>query len=418
MRDLRVATQLFLGEHELRSFTLREISLRIRRAKELAGIDSLMIWTGADPTLYEPLVRTCQDCAVMPYLWFAVLADAQGVAIDQDELLLHYDGTRGYGSTGAWQGLGGGEEHFLFCCPNRTGAVQRVFSVYSGLLDRLEFGGVMLDRIRYPSAVNGLESLFGCYCEDCQEKFREMFGTSLEVQRQTVAAFLSRLARLDRLPAENSGSWRSFADLWAEAGLSGLSRFKERSVARVVERFAGAARARGLRVALDLYSPSLAPTVSQDYGLLSRCCDWLKPMIYCHAVGPAGLPLELAWLQRAFQAACPSLNPGEVRELLRGLLPWDWPEAEESLLAQGLPEQTLTAELDRLSAEELAPGISVLAGLEAIRNPAFRVDITRQSLERSLVSLRGRVDGLVASWNLLYIPEENLRAVGAFARQA
>jgi hypothetical protein len=415
MTDFPVATQLFLGENELRSFSLQEISLRICKARELAGIDSLMIWTGSDAALYEPLVRACRQYGVAPYLWFPVLADVPGVTFDQDELLLHYDGTRGYGSTSAWEALGEGEEHFLFCCPNRRQPLQRVFSAYGELLERFDFAGVMLDRIRYPSAVNGLESLFGCYCKACEEKFRKMFSAPLAGQRREVAAFLSRLGRL---PQGSAGSWHSFAALWSEARLSELFSFKENSVAQVVERFTAAARARGLKVGLDLYSPSLAPTVSQNYGLLSRHCDWLKPMIYCHAVGPAGLPLELACLRRVFQAACPGLSPPEVSELLRGLLPWDWPDTEESLLAEGLPEQTIPAELERASGEGLAPGVDILAGIEAIRNPVFRVDITRHSLERSLASLRGRGVGLVASWNLLYIPEENLKAIGAFARQA
>jgi hypothetical protein len=415
MTDIRVATQLFLGERELSSFSLPEISDRIRRAKELAGIDSLVIWTGLDPALYEPLVRSCHECGVRPHLWFPVLADVQGVALAPEDLVLHYDGTRGYGKTGAWGRLGEGEEHFLFCCPNRMAAVQRVLETYEGLLARFDFAGVMLDRIRYPSPVNGLESLFGCFCEHCQNMFFRTYSTAMEGQQRQVAAFL---ARLGRLPEGSSASWRSFADLWAEAGLQQLFEFKAHSVGRVVERFARAARDRGLEVGLDLYSPSLAPTVSQNYQLLSRFCDWLKPMIYYHAVGPAGLPLELACLRRAFEAVCPRLNPREVTELLRGLLPWNWPDSDDSLPVEGLPEETFTAELERMSREEVASGVGVLAGVEAIRNPAFNIDITRESLESCLESLSGRADGLVASWNLLYIPEENLKAIGAFASQA
>jgi hypothetical protein len=184
-----------------------------------------------------------------------------------------------------------------------------------------------------------------------------------------------------------------------------------------VGHFAAAARARGLEVGLDLYSPSLAPTVSQDYGLLSRTCNWLKPMLYCRAVGPAGLPLEVACLQRGLQAACPGIDPRSIRDLLRSLLPWDWPESEDSLLALGLPERTIMTELDLIQRTDLAPGVRVHAGVEAIRHPDFHIDITRDALERSLEALHGRADGLVASWNLLYLPDENLRAIGAFARQ-
>ncbi len=415
MREFRVAAQLYLGDRERRSFSLEEVSRTILRARKLAGIDRLMIWTTGEPALYEPLVRACRRCEVEPYLWFPVLADAQGAAVGRQELLLHYDGGRGYGRLGAWQELGAGDDEFLFLCPNRDQAVERVLASFRTLLGRLDFGGVMLDRIRYPSAVNGLESLFGCFCESCRERFSETFGQPLEGRRQAAAGFISRLGGLR---AGDTDRWRGFSSLYAEAGLGALATFKERSVTRVVERFAAAAGEGGLEVGLDLYTPSLASMVAQDYGSLSRCCHWLKPMIYCNAVGPAGLPLEVACLQRAFQAACPGLDAGQVRKLLRGLLPWDWPEAEESLLARGLSERTLPTELDRLPRAELAPAARLLVGLEAIRHPDFRIDITRGVLERRLEHLSGRADGLVASWNILYIPEENLRAIGAFARRA
>ena len=88
--------------------------------------------------------------------------------------MLNYDGTRGYGKTGTWQELAKGEESFRFYCPNREGAVEEVLRAYTGLLDRLDFAGVMLDRIRYPSAVNGFETLFGCFCDACDRDFLRM----------------------------------------------------------------------------------------------------------------------------------------------------------------------------------------------------------------------------------------------------
>jgi hypothetical protein len=55
----------------------------------------------------------------------------------------------------------------------------------------------------------------------------------------------------------------------------------------------------------------------------------------------------------------------------------------------------------------------VYAGIEAVSIPYFRIDVTPDALRRSLACLEGAAGGLIASWNLLHISEENLRLIGA-----
>lgn len=52
-------------------------------------------------------------------------------------------------------------------------------------------------------------------------------------------------------------------------------------------------RRHGGKIGFDLFSPGLAPLVGQDYTALARLADWIKPMCYRVAVGPAGLRLEI-----------------------------------------------------------------------------------------------------------------------------
>lgn len=381
----------------------------IRRARELAGIDGLMIWTDGELPLYRALARACRDCGVAPYLWFAVLADVQGLSFPESDLQLRFDGARGHGRIGAWAGLGTGGESFLFLCPNRAEPLQRVFQAYLRLLEGADFDGVMLDRIRYPSAVNGFESLFGCFCPDCEREYAALFGAPLSRMREAAAAFLARLQGLSWSQAEG---WRSFARLWQEAGLEELFEFRRRSIARLVRRFAAAARERGLKVGLDLYSYSLSPLVAQDYGELAGSADWLKPMSYCHAVGPAGLPLEAACLLDGLASLCPRLAPDQVHRLVQNLLGWELPQPRERLLGEGLSESTLGIELDRIAADRSLGRTPILAGIEAVHLPEFGVRITPEVLGRYLAEAASRPVGLVASWNLPDIPEENLRALG------
>jgi hypothetical protein len=82
------------------------------------------------------------------------------------------------------------------------------------------------------------------------------------------------------------------------------------------------------------------------------------------------------------------------------------------LLEKGLPESIIASELGRVGSL-VPPGTRVYAGIEAVSIPHFRVDVTADVLRKSLSSLREPATGLIASWNLLRIPEENLRLIGA-----
>jgi hypothetical protein len=43
---------------------------------------------------------------------------------------------------------------------------------------------------------------------------------------------------------------------------------------------------------MDLYAPFMAPFVGQDYGILSRHADFIKPMLYRKTNAPAGMGFE------------------------------------------------------------------------------------------------------------------------------
>jgi hypothetical protein len=69
--------------------------------------------------------------------------------------------------------------------------------------------------------------------------------------------------------------------------------FRKSLVLQLLTSYSDRAKNLGLEVGVDLFSPSLRNIVSQDYERISRHVDWMKPMIYCKTMGPAGLPMEL-----------------------------------------------------------------------------------------------------------------------------
>jgi hypothetical protein len=135
-------------------------------------------------------------------------------------------------------------------------------------------------------------------------------------------------------------------------------------------------------------------------------------MLYHRAVGPAGIPLEIASLWKGMRALHPQGDRAVMGTSLRGLFHWQIPDTATELRARGLPASVISSELETIGRMRLSAGVKVYAGIEAVRIPEFGIDVTSDSLGRSLREVRSPASGIVASWNLLRIPDENLRVIG------
>jgi hypothetical protein len=409
MVNFRIATQLAVGTAERAAFTDTQIEEAIALARGVARVDALMLWPSAQPGLTGRLARACRLQGIRPLLWFPVLCDLPGGPPPGRWLVESCTGGRGHGTSGAWPGLAAGDEHFLFACPNDDRFVDHAFRAYVALLDAVAPDGVMLDRIRFPGSSNGFEALLGCFCDSCRARYRAETGSSITALRDRACGLLAELRA--RGPAGFLARWAERGSPWKAAGLEELAAFRERSIARLAGRFARLARSRGLEVGLDLFSPSLAPLVGQDYRALSEACDWVKPMTYRQAVGPAGLPLELASLRRGLRELSPGSRPPDLARLFG----WAVPDSDDELLARGLSEEVIASELATLATTGMRAGTRVYAGLEAVRVPRLGIDVTPERLWQGLRAACPPAHGVIASWNLLHIPRENLEVLGVFA---
>ncbi len=409
-----VATQLVIGSREREMLGRAAIVDAIARARDIAGIDALILWPSSEPGLTAELARACRERGVRTLLWTPVLSDALGVQQSADSLIEDCEGARGHGSSGAWEGLAAGEERFLFSCPNNEGYLDAALDASTALLDQTEPDGVMLDKIRFPSPSNGFESLLGCFCDSCRSRFEAQTGQPFAQQRERARELLARVRRDG--PERLLSTWKETGSFWKAAGLGELAAFRTRSILSVVARFGSLARSRGLEVGLDLFAPCLAPLVSQDYEALSGLCDWMKPMLYRRAVGPAGLPLEIASLWKGLRELHPRSDPTKLGRSLGALFGLELPDTEMDLRARGFPAAVISSELEAIGRMRLAAGVKVYAGIEAVRIPDFGIDVAADSLGRSLREVRAPASGIIASWNLLLIPGENLRAIGEWKR--
>jgi hypothetical protein len=192
--------------------------------------------------------------------------------------------------------------------------------------------------------------------------------------------------------------------------------FRNRNIFEAVKRFSEYARSKNKHVGLDLYTPSLAPFVAQDYMLLSQCCDWIKPMSYCHVIGPAGVPLEISCLIQALEELCPNLHEQDIVQFFERVLQVPLPKSGEAILARGIPEEFVARELEKIDQLQLSDDLGIYPGIEAVKNPHFSLTIDQHILEKYLSHIQPKADGVIASWNVLYIPDENWKIMAELSK--
>jgi hypothetical protein len=389
----------------------------------------LVEWTG-DPALRAALFEHAATHGVPVYLWHSLLADVPGVD----------DAQRVRDALGRivppWPTEGPGQG-FRFVCPTNPAAQARVLAVLEERYAGAPYAGVFLDRVRLPSFANGLAGVCSCFCSACVQAalaegldLPQMAGTPATLLRGGVPWSPPPSLRMASSPAAWLTHWP-----WLGAWIA----FRSRCVAAVVRAAASVVRARGGALGLDLFSPSLSPWVGQDYPLLATTTDWIKPMTYVSAWGPAGLPLELAALLAGVETAWPSA----ARDLGPFLGLPTLPD-RQLLHTEGLPEAVIAHEVARACtavaqapdtllseghggdqragaragaqhggasadpARPAPPPPPIYAGIEANAIAGVCTVTPAQVLSRARHALRSGAGGLVASWDLLAMSDAHL----------
>jgi hypothetical protein len=195
------------------------------------------------------------------------------------------------GLNGAFEGNAGefcvstasGEAVPAWLCPSKPATLAYVTELVDKTIARYGSKAVLLDRMRYPDwSGDGVrpERMFGCFCPDC---CRLMSEDGIDVD--ALAASLAKL-----LPA-----------LGNEAALAMTEREKREICSwmafrrdRITKLTASLRRAMleahpGVRLWLNLWPPSFAPFLGQDYPSLGRMCDGAKHFPYHKLGGGADL---------------------------------------------------------------------------------------------------------------------------------
>lgn len=372
----------------------------LQQALDVAPLDILILGWEEFPGLYQTLTAKETRRTDEVYLWYPLLSDYPG--LKPNHLVLNYKGASSQG----WSGfVAGGEmtETFRFACPNTPDVQETTLSHLERLLTAYNFDGVFLDKFRFPSPANGLEEMFSCFCKHCYQAASTQ-GLDLTEVREAI----ENLAQPDNL-AHNAvlpgAQW--LEDLLTDRPtLQKFLCFRSDSITRLVDSVHTLTNRLGKKLALDVFSPGLAPLVGQDYASIAPYGAWVKPMIYRFAKGPAGLRLELPTLADDLEQFLGYDSDGAlswIQQRVPGLADTDF----ERIDREGVP-LSLIANEARQAVELMAP-TPIYLGLETVSVPGV-IDITPDKVKEVIdVGHTAHVAGVVLSWDLMHTPVENLR---------
>jgi len=371
---------------------------RLRAAFQRLPIAMVVLGWNLPPRMVEACAEQCARYDADLYLWQPLLT---GDGSFQPPLAWHTIGLSGDPVAGHQ-----GKADFTFICPNRPAAREAALLHLSDVIAGGFYRGVFLDRIRFPSPTIDPARQLACFCQDCRRKAGDV-GLDLGFVQESLQQLLQTA---EGRRAATYSFFSAFSTVQAEAPPSWLEQllaFRQRSITAVVEAAAGLAKARGLKVGLDCYSPSLTLLVGQDLPGLAPHCDWIKLMTYARAYGPASIPFEILGLANWLMTLD---GESESRSMacLEDATRWPLPASREAVRHGGLSPEILTAEIRRGRA---AHGRQLLAGIELVEIPGVAELDEEQIKADSEAVLAGGPDGVVLSWDLCRIPLNRLELV-------
>lgn len=269
-------------------------------------------------------------------------------------------------------------------CPNQPETEEYVWRLVRGILERHPSQAVLLDRLRYPDwsgARVSPERMLTCFCHCCRERMTQS-GIEVGVLRVALSQLISGLSHPE------GASWRRLTPEQQEA-VKGWLLFRRVSMAGLAGRLGRRLKAwwgeRGMRTRywLNLWPPSFAGFLGQDYEALGKVCDGAKHFPYHRLGGGADLaglvtalagPSDVGAQERTFHAITEALGlpyaPGFEQFKAEGL-PVDFVARETALAkhAFGRTEVFTGIQIWDTPEEEIA--LAAKAALEACADGLF-----------------------------------------------
>jgi hypothetical protein len=275
--------QVSLGDWHSPDYTAEQIIGRIDTVSRLIPVQKVIIGWSQDKEIYRQVGAYLHERDIRMLLWLPVFAETEEVCENSPAVDL-------WGQVPANYDLAAGEG-FRFNCPSDPKNAANVVGIYDQLFSDCGFDGVFLDRIRTQSFVSGVSGVLGCGCPLCAERFAAEGVDIQSVKSEYEAKGDAFFSVSGYTPADGF----SFENPVAAAYFKAKGHVVSASVAAIADSL----RSRGLEVGMDLYAPFMAPFVGQDYAILAKHADFIKPMLYRQTFAPAGMGFEYDLLRKA-----------------------------------------------------------------------------------------------------------------------
>ena len=359
--------QVSLGGWNAPAYTAEQIIGRIDTVSSRIPVRKVIIGWSLDQDIYRQVGEYLHARDIKMLLWLPVFAETEEVCDNSLAVDL-------WGAVPANYDLTAGEG-FRFNCPSDPENAARIVGIYDRWFSDCGFDGVFLDRIRTQSFVGGTGGVLSCGCPICTERFAAE-GIDLEaVKAEWEAHGDSFLSATGYTPAEGFHFENPVAAAFFQA--------KGHVVSQAVGAIADSLRSRGLEIGMDLYAPFMAPFVGQDYAILSRHADFIKPMLYRQTNAPAGMGFEYELLRKA--------APG----------------------ATGYPDFTMDVAFLESQLEAMAPyPCGKYPGIEINYREGVAPTTPAYVTESVGAVTRYGFDGAVLSWNIMEVPDAHVDCLG------
>ena len=279
--------QVSLGGWNSPDYGAGQIIDRIDSVSRMIPVRKVIIGWSLNKEIYREVGAFLHERDIEMLLWLPVFAETEEVCENEPAVDL-------WGRIPANYDLAAGEG-FRFNCPSNPQNAANVVGIYDRYFADCGFDGVFLDRIRTQSFVSGVGGVLNCGCPLCRERFAAE-GVDLEA---VMAEFEARGDEFFSVGGYSPSEGFHLLNPMAAAFFAAKGHIVSGSVAAVADSL----RARGLQIGMDLYAPFMAPFVGQDYSILARHADFIKPMLYRQTFAPAGMGFEYDLLKAAVPGA-------------------------------------------------------------------------------------------------------------------
>lgn len=365
-KDTDYIVQVSLGGWHNPNYTAEEIITRLEEVTEQIKVSKVIIGWSIEPEIYRQVGDYLHAKNIAMLLWLPVFAETEEMCSSTPAVDLE-------GNIPANFNLTEGEA-FLFSCPSDPENAANILRIYDQYFSGVGFDGVFLDRIRTQSFVGGVSGVLSCGCPICAEKYAEEGVDLAEVAQEYDLQADSFFDVEGYTPADGF----TFKNLLAAS----YFRAKGHIVSGAVAAIADSLRKRTGTIGMDLYAPFMSQFVGQDYAILSRHADFIKPMLYRKTNAPAGMGFEYGLLKQAL------------------------PNAE------GYPD--IVQDLDFLNSQ-----LQAMEPYQTGKYPGLEINYRQGVAETSAEYVRESAqaiaqhgfNGAVLSWNIMEAPDAHIKAL-------